>query len=42
MGDYYDNQKNKEKAIECYTKALKIKDNPDTKKKLDKLIAERR
>jgi len=38
MGDYYDNQKNKAKAIEYYTKALKIKDNPDTKKKLDKLI----
>ncbi len=39
MGDYYDNQKNKAKAIEYYTKALKIKDNPDTRKKLDKLQA---
>lgn len=39
MGDYYVNQKNKTKAIEYYTKALRIKDNPDTKKKLDKLMA---
>jgi predicted alpha/beta superfamily hydrolase len=37
MGDYYDNQKNKDKAIECYTKAFKLGGNPDTKKKLDKL-----
>ncbi|MDB5153062.1 MAG: alpha/beta hydrolase [Mucilaginibacter sp.] len=37
MGDYYDHQKNKDKAIEYYTKSLKVKDNPDTKKKLDKL-----
>jgi predicted alpha/beta superfamily hydrolase len=39
MGDYYDNQKNKAKAIEYYTKALKIKENPDTRKKLEKLQA---
>jgi predicted alpha/beta superfamily hydrolase len=39
MGDYYDAQKNKAKAIECYTKSLKIKENPDTRKKLDKLQA---
>ena len=38
MGDYYSMQKDKAKAIEYYTKALKIKDDPDTKKKLDKLI----
>jgi tetratricopeptide (TPR) repeat protein len=39
MGDYYDNQKNKAKAIEYYTKSLKVKATPDTKKKLDKLQA---
>jgi hypothetical protein len=39
MGDYYDNQKNKAKAMEYYTKALKIKENPDTRKKLEKLQA---
>jgi predicted alpha/beta superfamily hydrolase len=37
MGDYYSNQKNKEKAGEFYTKALKIKDDPETRKKLDKI-----
>jgi tetratricopeptide (TPR) repeat protein len=39
MGDYYDHQKNKAKAIEYYTKALKMKENPDTRKKLEKLQA---
>ena len=39
MGDYYDHQKNKAKAIEYYAKALKIKENPDTRKKLEKLQA---
>ncbi len=39
MGDYYDAQKNKAKAIEFYTKSLKVKENPDTRKKLDKLQA---
>jgi len=39
MGDYYDHQKNKAKAIEYYTKALKIKENPETRKKLEKLQA---
>jgi uncharacterized protein len=38
MGDYYDAQKNKAKAIEYYTKSLKVKDTPDTRKKLDKLV----
>ncbi|HVW14095.1 MAG TPA: alpha/beta hydrolase-fold protein [Mucilaginibacter sp.] len=37
MGDYYDSQKNKDKAIEYYNKALKLDNNPGTKKKLDKL-----
>lgn len=37
MGDYYNFQKDKAKAIAYYTRALKIKDSPDTKKKLDKL-----
>jgi len=39
MGDYYDNQKNKAKAIEYYTQSLKLKENPDTRKKLEKLVA---
>lgn len=39
MGDYYANQKNTPQAIEYYTKALKIKENPDTRKKLEKLKA---
>ena len=39
MGDYYDNQRNKEKAIAYYTQTLKLKENPDTRKKLEKLIA---
>src|ERR1700743_1218195 len=39
MGDYYDAQKNKAKAIEFYTKSLKVKETPDTRKKLDKLQA---
>jgi predicted alpha/beta superfamily hydrolase len=39
MGDYYDHQKNKQKAIEFYTKSLKVKETPDTRKKLDKLQA---
>jgi uncharacterized protein len=38
MGDYFDNQKNKAKAIDYYGRALKIKDNADTKKKLDRLM----
>jgi predicted alpha/beta superfamily hydrolase len=41
MGDYYDHQKDKAKAIEYYTKALAIKDNPDTRKKLDKLTGKK-
>jgi uncharacterized protein len=37
MGDYYAGQKNKAKAIEYYTKAIAIKETPETKKKLDSL-----
>lgn len=39
MGDYYADQKNKTKAIEMFTKAYQLGKNPDTKKKLDKLLA---
>ncbi|WP_158288400.1 alpha/beta hydrolase-fold protein [Mucilaginibacter psychrotolerans] len=39
MGDYYADQKNKAKAIEMFTKAYQLGKNPDTKKKLDKLVA---
>jgi predicted alpha/beta superfamily hydrolase len=39
MGDYYNDQKNKAKAMEYFNKALKIFANPDTKEKLAKLQA---
>lgn len=38
MGDLYDAKGDKEKAIENYKKALSIKDSPDTKQKLEKLL----
>jgi predicted alpha/beta superfamily hydrolase len=38
MGDLYDAKGDKEKAIENYKKALSIKDVPDTKQKLEKLL----
>jgi len=38
MGDYYDNKKDKAKAIEFYTKALKVGENKDTRDKLNKLM----
>jgi len=37
MGDYYSQLKDKAKAIENYKKALELKDNPETRKKMDKL-----
>jgi len=37
MGDYYNSQKDKVKAIEYFSKALKLHDNPDSKKKLEEL-----
>ncbi|MDB5134388.1 MAG: alpha/beta hydrolase [Mucilaginibacter sp.] len=37
MGDYYDSKKDKGKTIEFYTKALKLKENPDTRQKLTKI-----
>ena len=37
MGDYYAAKKDKQNAIEYYTKALAIKPFPDTQKKLDEL-----
>jgi predicted alpha/beta superfamily hydrolase len=37
MGDYYTAAGDKQKAIDMYTKALAIDNNPDTKQKLDKL-----
>jgi hypothetical protein len=39
MGDYYDANGDKQKAIQSYTKALSLKDWPDTRKKLEKLKA---
>ncbi len=38
MGDYYVSQKNNVKAIEYYNKALKIKEDPDTRNKVNKLV----
>jgi predicted alpha/beta superfamily hydrolase len=38
MGDFYARKGNKEQAIENYKKALSIKDFPETKKKLEKLL----
>jgi predicted negative regulator of RcsB-dependent stress response len=37
MGDFYAGKKDKQKAIEYYSKALSIKPWPETKKKLDDL-----
>ena len=37
MGDFYDAKANTKKAIEYYSKALKLNDNPETKAKLKKL-----
>lgn len=39
MGDYYDAAKDKTKAIEYYRKALTLKEFPDTRSKLNKLLA---
>jgi tetratricopeptide (TPR) repeat protein len=38
MGDFYNYKKNKEKTIEYYNKALKIKNYPDTRDKLKKVV----
>ena len=37
MGDFYDGKGDKTKAMEYYSKALSLKDNPETKAKLKKL-----
>ena len=37
MGDFYAAKKDKQKAMEFYSKALSITPSPDTKKKLDDL-----
>ena len=39
MGDYLVARKENGKAIKYFTKALALKDNPDTKQKLEKLKA---
>jgi predicted alpha/beta superfamily hydrolase len=38
MGDYYTVKKDKEKAVELYNKALKLKDDPKTREKLSKIL----
>ena len=37
LGDYYDGVADKTHAIENYEKALQLKENPETRKKLEKL-----
>ena len=39
VGDYYTVKKDKLKAVEFYNKALKLKDDPQTRKKLSKIIS---
>ncbi|MES1217634.1 MAG: alpha/beta hydrolase, partial [Bacteroidota bacterium] len=39
MGDFYESKGDKTKAIEYFGKALALKDNPETKAKLEKLKA---
>jgi tetratricopeptide (TPR) repeat protein len=41
MGDFYNAKQDKEKAIEYYTKALTLRDFPDTRQKLEKLKAKK-
>jgi hypothetical protein len=40
MGDWYVTEKNNKKAMEYFEKALSLEDNPDTRKKLEKLKAQ--
>jgi predicted alpha/beta superfamily hydrolase len=40
MGDWYVTEKDNKKAMEYFAKALTLEDNPDTRKKLEKLKAE--
>jgi Tfp pilus assembly protein PilF len=37
LGDFYNDSAQKEKAAECYRKALSIKDIPAIKEKMNKL-----
>jgi hypothetical protein len=39
MGDWYATEKDNKKAMEYFEKALTLEDNPDTRKKLEKLKA---
>jgi len=39
LGDFYEDQKQKVMAVECYQKALKIKDDKDVKIKLSKILS---
>ena len=41
LGDFYKDQKNKDKAVVCYQKALKIKDDKGVQDKLSKMIQEK-
>lgn len=40
LGEFYEIKKDKQKAIEYYTKSLTIKEYPETRKQLEKLIRE--
>ena len=37
MGDFYEAKGDKEKAIEYFAKALTLKENPDSRQKMEKL-----
>jgi hypothetical protein len=39
MGDWYVTEKDNKKAMEYFEKALTLENNPDTRKKLEKLKA---
>jgi predicted alpha/beta superfamily hydrolase len=41
MGDYYAYQKDKAHAVEYYNKSLKIKETPDTRAKLNKVLVQK-
>ena len=41
MGDCYESQSNTVKAIECFKKAYEIGKSPESKEKLDKLVAKK-
>ena len=37
MGDYYAAKEGTQRAIDCYSKPLSLRDNPETRQKMEKL-----